>query len=98
MKKIIIFIILLLFVFTIGELNNTTQAQQTLDNVKEQVYEGLELISLIPILGFMFIILAVIAKVSEGQEIDMKAMFAAIVGIGVFALVIGVIVLAFSSV
>ena len=98
MKKIIIFIILLLFVFTIGELNNTTQAQQTLDNTKEQMYKGLELVSLIPIVLFMFIILGVIGRVSDGTEIDFKMMFGAIVGVAIFAVIIGIVLLMVTSI
>jgi len=98
MNKFIIFSIFLLFVFTIGELNNTTQAQQTLDNTKEQMYKGLELVSLIPIVLFMFIILGVIGRVSDGTEIDFKMMFGAIVGVAIFAVIIGIVLLMVTSI
>ena len=98
MNKFIVFVILLLFVFTIGELNNTTQAQQTLDNTKEQMYKGLELVSIIPIILFMFIILGIIGRVSDGTEIDFKMMFGAIVGVAIFAVIIGIVLLAITSI
>ena len=95
MNKFVAFSIILLFLFVVGSLNDS---QQTMNLTKENIYKGMEMVSLLPILMFGFVIILILAALSQGIDVDMQNIFLILVSVGALALVIGLIMMMITSI